>query len=257
MNSRLYFRQLLSGRDLAHGDLVAHQLMNLVYLIGDRTTGQAVIVDPAHDIDGILQALDEDGMHPAGVLATHHHGDHVGGELLPGMQISGVAELLTRVDVPVHVQRDEAVLMVEHADIGATELVVHTHGDVVPVGGIDIHLVHTPGHTPGSQCFLVEDCLLTGDTLFVDGCGHTELPGGDPAAFYDSLMSRLAPVPDDTTMYPGHLRATRTQARMGDVRRTNFVYSPRTEEEWLTLFGPGGCDGARPVSLYEQLRIHS
>ena len=76
--------------------------------------------------------------------------------------------------------------------------------------------MHTPGHTPGSQCFLVDGRLVAGDTLFLDGCGRTDLPGGDPEAMYESLTQRLAIVPDDTVLYPGHLYSPEPSAPMGD-----------------------------------------
>jgi glyoxylase-like metal-dependent hydrolase (beta-lactamase superfamily II) len=247
---RLYFRQLLSGRELAHGNLLAHQLMNFVYLVGDRETGEAVVIDPAHDVDTILEALDRDGMHLTAVLPTHYHPDHMGGELMREVFISGVAVLLERCAVPVHVQAEELSLIKEFTGVDQGDLVVHAGEDTVTVGAFAIELLHTPGHTPGSQCFYVEDRLFTGDTLFADGCGHTEMPGSDPVAFYYTLTERLARIPDSATLYPGHLRAGQASAPLGQNRRTNFVFGPRSEAEWLELCGPGGCDGARPISLW-------
>ena len=104
---RLYFRQLLAGRDIASSDPIARQMVNFVYLIGDRQTGEAVVVDPAYGIKDILTVLDEDGMTLVGALATHYHPDHVGGDMM-GTQIAGVRELLALRPVPVHVQSDEA-----------------------------------------------------------------------------------------------------------------------------------------------------
>ena len=95
---RLYFRQLLSGRDFATTDPVAQQMVNFVYLIGDRETGEAVIVDPAYDPAGILAVLEADGMTCTGMLGTHYHADHVGGSMM-GFQVSGAAELLTHTSV--------------------------------------------------------------------------------------------------------------------------------------------------------------
>ena len=99
MDDRLYFRQLLSGRDFATGDGLARQMVNFVYAVGDRQRGQAVLVDPAYDTGGLLDLLEADGMACTGVLATHYHPDHVGGEMM-GMSIEGVSRLLERVSVP-------------------------------------------------------------------------------------------------------------------------------------------------------------
>jgi glyoxylase-like metal-dependent hydrolase (beta-lactamase superfamily II) len=108
---------------------------------------------------------------------------------------------------------------------------------VVPVGEVGVTLVHTPGHTPGSQCFLVEGRLVSGDTLFLDGCGRTDLPGSDPAEMYESLTTRLAAVPDSTVLFPGHQYSPEPSAPMGEVRRENFVLAPRSAEQWLAMFG--------------------
>ena len=122
-------------------------------------------------------------------------------------------------------------------DAGDDELVVHTSGDVVTVGEIPIELIHTPGHTPGSQCFLVDDHLVAGDTLFLEGCGRTDLPGGDPRLLYESLTQKLAKVPDDAVLFPGHLYSAEPSATMADTRRFNYVFRPRSEQEWLAMFG--------------------
>src|SRR3954471_9442698 len=106
-NDRLYFRQLLSGRDFAVGDQMAAQMVNFAYLIGDRDTGEAVLVDPAYAVGELVDRAEADGMRIVGALATHHHPDHVGGTMM-GWSLEGVAELLGRVTCPVHVHRAEA-----------------------------------------------------------------------------------------------------------------------------------------------------
>ena len=108
---------------------------------------------------------------------------------------------------------------------------------MIDVGAIPIRLLHTPGHTPGSQCFLVDGRLIAGDTLFLDGCGRTDLPGGDPEAMYESLTTRLARVPDDTVLYPGHLYSPEPFDTMGHTRSHNYVFRLRTPEQWMTMFG--------------------
>src|SRR5690606_6105685 len=125
-------------------------------LIGDRETGEAVAVDPAYGIRDLLGILDADGMRLVGAPATHYHPDHVGGSMM-GVTIAGVRELLTLQQVPVHVQRDEAPWVQKVTGAGDADLVQHDSGDVVMVGEIPIELIHTPGHTPGSQCFYVAD----------------------------------------------------------------------------------------------------
>ena len=236
MSDRFYFRQLLSGRDFATTDPIAAQMVNFVYAIGDRATGEAVLVDPAYAVGDLLDTLETDGMRCAGVLATHYHPDHIGGSMM-GMELEGVRELLERVDVPVHVQADEAEYVRKVTDVGPDVLVAHASGDVVRVGGVEIELIHTPGHTPGSQCFFVDGRLVAGDTLFLDGCGRTDLPGADPAEMYESLTGRLARVPDDTVLFPGHRYSLESSATMGITRERNIVFRPQTREQWLSVFG--------------------
>ena len=219
---RLYFRQLLSGRDFAVDDQMAVQMVNFVYAIGDRATGQCVLVDPAYDPAALVDAVAADGMSVVGVLATHYHADHVGGSIM-GYDIAGITDLLGRVSCPIHVQRDEAPWMVRSSGVSASDLVEHDSGDVVTVGEVEIELVHTPGHTPGSQCFLVAGKLVSGDTLFLDGCGRTDLPGSNHAQMIDSL-DRLAKIDDDVILYPGHRYSLASSATMGAVKQSNFVF---------------------------------
>jgi glyoxylase-like metal-dependent hydrolase (beta-lactamase superfamily II) len=239
MADRLYFRQLLAGRDFARDDPIAQQMVNFVYAIGDREQGKAVLVDPAYGVRELVDVVQADGLELTGALATHWHPDHVGGDLM-GYGIEGVRELLELDDaVPVHVQREEAWGVKRVTGASDSDLVQHDSGDVVHVGDIPITLVHTPGHTPGSQCFLVEGMLVAGDTLFLEGCGRTDLPGGDATAMYESLTQRLAHVPDDTVLYPGHLYSPEPSATMGETRAHNYVFRPRTLDQWLTMFGVG------------------
>ena len=105
------------------------------------------------------------------------------------------------------------------------------------VGEVPIRLLHTPGHTPGSQCFLVDGRLVAGDTLFLEGCGRTDLPGGDAEAMYESITQRLAAVPDDTVLFPGHLYSSEPSATMGETRRRNYVFRFPTRDAWLSMFG--------------------
>ena len=236
LNERLYFRQLLSGRDFAKGDPVAEQMVNFVYLIGDRRTRECMVVDPAYAIADILEFVDQDEMKLTGVLATHYHPDHVGGSMM-GMKIQGVADLLETCQIPIHINKHETKWVVRTTGLNEIDLVQHEGGDKVSVGDISITFVHTPGHTPGSQCFLVEQRLVAGDTLFLDGCGRTDLPGGNPGDLYTSLQT-LASLPATTIVCPGHQYSALPSANLGDVVSTNHVFRPSSQQQWLEWFGP-------------------
>ena len=235
-DERFYFRQLLAGRDFATNYGLAQQMVNFVYLIGDRETGEAVAVDPAYAVGDLLDILAADDMVLTGVLATHYHADHVGGSMM-GYSIEGISALLELQGVKIHVQRDEAEWVKKVTGVADSDLALHDGGDVVQVGDVPIELIHTPGHTPGSQCFLVNNRLVAGDTLFLDGCGRTDLPGSNPAQMFDSLHRRLAKVPDTAMLYPGHRYSPDAHAPMGHTRATNFVFRPKTEAQWLMMFG--------------------
>ena len=197
MSDRLYFRQLLSGRDFAATDMMARQMVNFAYLIGDRQTKEAMIVDPAYAVGELVGIAEVDGMIFTGALVTHFHPDHVGGSFL-GHKVEGVRELLALPGggVPIHVQKDEAWGVQRVTGCSENDMVQHEAGDVVMIGEIPITCLHTPGHTPGSQCVLVHDHLGSGDTLFLEGCGRTDLPGSSVEQMYESLTKVLARLPN-------------------------------------------------------------
>ncbi len=235
MPEGLYFKQLLSGVDFAFEDMLAQQMVNFSYLIGDFATNTAVAVDPAYDISSIVEILESDGMELAGILATHYHPDHVGGEMM-GHNIEGIQEVCSRFDVPVHLQKAESPWVTRTTGISRTSLIEHDPGDVVKVGDVEIELIHTPGHTPGSQCFFVRDRLIAGDTLFLNGCGRTDLPGGDPDEMYISIHQRLSKIPNTSILFPGHLYSQDPQATMGEVRMGNYVFRLNSPQAWSQMF---------------------
>ncbi|MCW2686328.1 MAG: beta-lactamase domain protein [Mycobacterium sp.] len=234
-SDRLYFRQLLSGRDFAANDVVARQMRNFAYLIGDRESGDAVVVDPAYAAGDLVDSVEADGMTLSGVLVTHHHPDHVGGSMM-GFELKGLAELLERASVPVHVNSQEAKWVSNVTGIAPSDLTPHEHGDKVSIGDIEIELLHTPGHTPGSQCFLLDGRLVAGDTLFLEGCGRTDFPGGNVDDMYRSLQ-QLAKLPGDPTVFPGHWYSEEPSAALSDVRRSNYVYRASNLDQWRMLMG--------------------
>jgi glyoxylase-like metal-dependent hydrolase (beta-lactamase superfamily II) len=232
----LYFRQLLAGRDFGHRDPVAQQMVNFVYAIGDAETRECVLVDPAWDIDGLLALLDQDGMRLVGALATHYHPDHIGGAMF-GFEVEGVPTLLTKRPVPVHVHDAEAAGVRSVTGASESDLVRHRGGDVLQVGRVGIELLHTPGHTPGSQCFLVDGRLVAGDTLFVQGCGRVDLPGGDAEEMYRTLTQRLANLPDTVVLYPGHDYGDVPSSTFAEQRRTNGALRATSLDQWLRSMG--------------------
>ena len=233
--NRFYFRQLLGGRDFAASDGVARQMVNFAYLVGDRAAGECLMVDPAYAVDDLLAIADADGMKVTGVLASHYHPDHVGGSMM-GHTIEGISALLEKHPVPIHVNKHEVPWVVRTTGVSESDLRAHEAGDVITVGELEVACLHTPGHTPGSQCFYTNGCLISGDTLFLEGCGRTDLPGSNPGDMWDSL-TLLAGLPDDTIVFPGHQYSAPPAAHLGEVKEVNYVFKPRSREAWMSMFG--------------------
>ncbi len=224
--SDLYFRQIPMGA-----------MQNFIYLIGSLRTRECFVVDPAWDTEALLQAAEQDEMKIVGSLITHYHPDHVGGSIMGFTVPGGVAELIGKVDAPIHVNKHEADGLKLITGVSDSDLVRHEGGDVVQVGDVEIKLIHTPGHTPGSQCFLVQDRVVAGDTLFVNGCGRVDLPGADPEAMFHTLSTTFSKLTDDVVLYPGHDYGPAASAPMGDVRKINQYLHIRSLNDWMRLMG--------------------
>lgn len=236
MSDTLYFRQLRSGREVARANPAAGQMANFMYLVGDRETRECVLVDPAWDVAGLVGEAQKDDMKIVGALVTHYHPDHVGGALF-GLEIDGLARLLALNPCPIYVNKHEADGVQFVTGISDTDMKKVDSGDTLRVGNVEIRFLHTPGHTPGSQCFVVRDRLVSGDTLFIGGCGRVDLPGSDPAQMYESLTQKLAKLPDDVVLYPGHDYADRPTSTMADEKRTNAYLAVPTLADWLRMMG--------------------
>jgi len=232
----LFFKQLLSGVDVGKSDSSAQQMANFIYLIGDKNTRECVIVDPAWDIDGILKVIEGEEMTLKGSLVTHYHPDHVGGSIF-GMNIKGLAELMEKSPAPVYVNKHEADGLKQVTGLSDTDLRLTDSEEKIKVGEVDVTFLHTPGHTPGSQCFRVGDYLVAGDTLFLQGCGRVDLPGGDSEEMYHTLTRRLAKIQDEIVLYPGHNYGGRPFDEMGNVRESNSYLQINRLEDWLAVMG--------------------
>lgn len=164
---------------------------NFIYLIGDRPTRTCAVVDPAWHAPSILREAERLDVRITHILCTHSHFDHV----------DQVGALLNQVDVPVHMLKPE----IEFSGFRCENLVPSDPGDVVRVGEhLEIEMLHTPGHTPGSTSYRLVQGLVTGDTLFVDGCGRCDFVGGDPEVMFGTLRRLVTQLPGSTVMYPGH-----------------------------------------------------
>ena len=202
----LYFKQIEIG-----------PMQNYVYLIGSTETRKVAVVDAAWEIDTILKIAAQDDVEITHAFVTHTHPDHVGGHF-SGIEIPGVNELLSKCKLKVVVHKAEADAL---KGLAPSDIIKAESGDKIDVGGVEIQLLHTPGHTPGSQCFLVDGRVISGDTMFIDACGRVDFPGGNAEQMYYSLTQKLMALPDDTILFPGHNYARLPHATIGEQKKTN------------------------------------
>lgn len=222
MNSSLYFKQLEIG-----------PMQNYVYLVGSLDTRKVAVVDAAWEIDTILKIAAQDDVEITHALVTHTHPDHVGGSFA-GVDIAGATELLEKCKAKVVVHKAEAEAL---KGLASSDIIKTDNGDKINVGGIEIELMHTPGHTPGSQCFLVEGRVVSGDTMFIDACGRVDFPGGNPEQMYYSLTQKLMALPEETILYPGHNYARLPHATIGEQKKTNPYLRFASLKQFLGAMG--------------------
>jgi len=218
----LYFKQLEMG-----------PMQNFVYLIGSKETRKVAVVDAAWEIDRILRIAAADEMEITHAFVTHTHPDHVGGRFA-GVEIEGVTELLSKCKAKVVVHKAEAEFL---KSLSASDMIKAESGDKIDVGGVEVQLLHTPGHTPGSQCFLVDNRIVSGDTLFIGACGRVDLPGSNPEQMYYSLTQKLMALPDDMILFPGHNYSATPTSTMGEQKKTNPYLRFTSLKQFLASMG--------------------
>lgn len=197
--------------DLYVKQLALGPMANFVYLLGAKDAREVAVVDPAWDVPAILDVAEKDGKEVVAALITHHHHDH----------INGLEPLLkARPNLRTWAQGAEIAVSEVLQRLGPAITAV-SPGEEIEVGPTRIRCLHTPGHTPGAQCFHVGSSLFTGDTLFVGGCGRCDLVGGDPVKMFHSLHSTIGSLPDDTVIHPGHDYGPTPTATLAEEKGSN------------------------------------
>jgi len=174
---------------------------NFIYLIEDTASKRAAIVDPAWDVSRMLELADKHGVTITDILLTHSHPDH----------INGIDAVLDKHDAQLHLSQQESEFW--GAELGKPSL--HYGGDIIQLGETEIEMLHTPGHTPGSVCYQIDNELITGDTMFVFGCGHCNL-GGDPNILFDTLRHMKESLPASMIIHPGHNYSDKPTSTFGE-----------------------------------------
>lgn len=188
-------------------------LNNFSYIIGDDETHLGVIVDPGFDIEKIFNLILQMKLKIIYIINTHEHFDH----------ISGNKDFVIKTGGKI----------VAHKDAELYKDIVVEDEDIIKIGKTNIKIIHTPGHSPGSICLLVENKLITGDTLFVGECGRIDLPGGSAEDLYHSFFDKIMKMEDDVEVYPGHNYGKKPFSSIGFEKKTNYVLKKRTKDEFL------------------------
>ncbi|MFC1616509.1 MBL fold metallo-hydrolase [Patescibacteria group bacterium] len=200
---------------------------NFSYFVGDKASKEIAIVDP-DDADLLLAEINHGNYVPKMVLITHSHFDHVG----------GVAELVRHFQIPVYMHKNAE----NRVDIADDQKKTVKDGDIIKVGELEIKVLHTPGHIDDAVCYYIpkdkaEDGvpkLLTGDTLFVEGCGRADLSGSNVEDLYKTLQ-KLKKLPDETKVYPGHDYGSKPVSTIGWEKEHNRYFLCKDFDEFESL----------------------
>lgn len=221
-------------------DLILEQIeigpmQNFAYIIGCQTSREVVIIDPAWDVTSLLSKLDEKDYKLKGALVTHYHPDHIGGAFGTN-NIEGIPELLAQRPVKVYAHNDEVDGVKKITGASENDMTRVYSGDKLSIGAIEIEFLHTPGHTPGSQCFRIQNTLVSGDTLFINGCGRVDLPGSNSEDMFHSIK-KLSDLPDDTVLLPGHNYAHVEKATLKETKKINTYMNVKDLDTWKLFMG--------------------
>lgn len=224
--SGIYFKQIEIG-----------PMQNFAYIIGDPATREALVIDAAWDVPALVNIAEQDGYTISKALVTHYHQDHLGGEF-SGHHIQGAAELLAQVKAKVYIHKAEAEFLGQIAGLSDSDIVKVEGGDTTQVGTVEVKFIHTPGHTPGSQCFLIGNSLVAGDTLFINSCGRIDLPGSSPEDMYHSLRT-LSKLVDETVLFPGHNYSGQPSDTLANQKKHNMYLhlTTRSLQEFMSVMG--------------------
>lgn len=201
-------------------------MQNFSYIVGDENSKEAAVVDAGWEVEKFINISNKENLKIKKIILTHSHYDH----------IQKVDELASKTNAEVFFHEDdynEIKTTIKNPTIKIHKL---KNNDVVNVGKIKIKIIHTPGHTPGAVCLLFENKLITGDTLFVNAIGRTDLAGGDSIKLFESLQ-KLKKLNDDVEVYPGHDYGEIPFSTIGNEKKNNPYFKCESKEQFMNLLG--------------------
>jgi len=196
------------------------QMAVFAYLVGDEEKGEALVIDPAADTDELIKVAEKNKVKIKYIVNTHGHVDHIGGNV-DMKEKTGAAIIIHEDDAEMLVDTPMAMLRMFGGKASPPADRTVRDGDLIEVGGLRLRVLHTPGHSPGSMVLLLDGYAFTGDTLFVEAVGRTDLPGGSGEVMFDSIQKKLCTLPDETVVLPGHNYGSMPTSTIGHEKQFN------------------------------------
>lgn len=190
------------------------------YIIGDPESGEGLVIDPAANVDGIIAGARKNNINIKYIVNTHGHVDHIAGNTEMKAK-TGAQIIVHKDDAPLLVFTPIAVYRMFGAQQSPPADITVSDGDTITIGNVSLKVIHTPGHSPGGMSLYTKGYVFTGDTLFVEAVGRTDLPGGSWSVMRNSITDRLCTLPDKTKVMPGHNYGRMPTSTIGHEKKYN------------------------------------